>query len=142
MINFYNNRWREREDKDSSTGAFSNNGAFPFGCRQLSWIVLIVVDDLNAVQLAWRATQFGYEPLVDGVQVTLEQGVVAGWVAGVLMVPVRSELGVMTIAFAHEDVDLARLQDPIETGQLAKVDLERVRATFLTLCAGRAITSG
>ncbi len=100
------------------------------------------MDDLNAVQLAWRATQFGYETLVDGVQVTLEQGVVAGWVAGVLMVPVRSELGVMTIAFAHEDVDLAGLQDPIETGQLAKVDFERVWTTFLTLCAGRAITSG
>lgn len=94
------------------------------------------MDDLNCFQLAGRAAEFGHEPLVDGVQVTLEEGVVGGRV--VLVVAVGRELGVMAVAFAHEDVDLARLQYPIEAGQLAEVDLERVRATFLALLAAIA----
>lgn len=57
---------------ESSTSAFSDDGSLPFGGGQLGRIVLVVVDDLNAVQLAGRAAQFGHEPLVDGVQVALE----------------------------------------------------------------------
>lgn len=101
------------------------------------------MDDLNAVQFARRAAQFGHEALVDGVQVALEQGVVAGRVShGVLVL--TGELGVVAIAFAHEDVDFARLQYPIESGQLAEVDLERMRATFLTLfgVAGTVTSAG
>lgn len=116
-------RRRDREI-DSSTSAFFDDRAFPFGGGQLGRIVLIVVDYLNAVQLARRAAKFGNETFVDGVQVTLEQGVVAGRVAHVLVVSVRRELGVMAFAFTHEDVDLARFQYPIKAGQLTKVDLE------------------
>lgn len=113
-----------KKKDDSSTSAFLDDGSFPFGGRQLSWIVLVVVNDLNAVQLARRATQFGYEPLVDGVEIALEQGVVAGRIARVLVMAVRRELCIVTITFAHENVNLARFEYPIETGQLAKVDLE------------------
>ena len=66
------------------------------------------MDHLNAVQFARRAAQFGYQPFVDGVQVTLEEGVVAGWIThGVLVL--TAKLGVVAIAFAHEDVDFAGL---------------------------------
>lgn len=41
------------------------------------------------------------------------------------------ELGVVAVTFAHEDVDLARLQDPIESGQLAEVDFQGVGAALL-----------
>lgn len=75
------------------------------------------------------------------MQVTLEQGVVAGRVADVLVVAVRRELGVMAFAFTHEDVDLARFQYPIKAGQLAEVDLERMWTTFLTLFTTRTVTS-
>lgn len=89
------------------------------------------MDDLNAIQLARRAAQFRYETLVDGVQVALEQGVVASGIRhSVLML--ASKLSVMAITFAHEDVDLARFQYPIEAGQLAEVDFQRMRTAFLT----------
>lgn len=115
----------------SSTGAFFDDGSFPFGGSQLLRVVLVVMDDLNAIQLARRAAQFRYETLVDGVQVALEQGVVASGIRhSVLML--ASKLSVMAITFAHEDVDLARFQYPIEAGQLAEVDFQRMRTAFLT----------
>lgn len=106
------------------TGAFFDNGAFPFGGGQLGRIVLVVVDDLHAVQLGRSAAQLGHEPLVDRVEVSLEEGVVVGWIV--------RELVVVAVPFAHEDVNLFRLQDPIEAGQLTEVDLERMRATLFT----------
>lgn len=41
------------------------------------------------------------------------------------------ELCVVAVTFAHEDVDLARLQDPIESWQLSEVDFQGVRAALL-----------
>jgi len=41
------------------------------------------------------------------------------------------ELRVVAVTFAHEDVDLARLQDPIESWQLSEVDFQGVRAALL-----------
>lgn len=66
---------------------------------------------------------------------------VVGRIARVLVMAVRRKLGIVTVTFAHENVDLARLQYPIEAGQLAEVDFERVRATLLAPLVAGAITS-
>ena len=114
----------------SGTGAFLDDSAVPLGGGQLARVVLVVVDYLNRLQFGRSAAEFGHEPLVDRVEVALEEGVVAGRIV--------RELRVMAVAFAHKDVDLARLQDPIEARQLAEVDFERVRATLFPTAAAFA----
>lgn len=120
----------------SSTSALPDDGVRPFGGGQLRRIVGIVVHDLDAVEFARRAAQLRDALLVEFVQIRLEHGVIAHRVVH-RVVAVLLELRVVTVAHAHEYVDLARLEDPLEAGHLAEVEHERVRAALLALLAAR-----